>query len=105
MKQYYKDEPLFKESKVVTSIYSQSFDETLNAGMVEKIQFDEIEETHIDKLKTPIYSNLMKVAVDFSDGIIKGSQELPKDLEDYIDYLRKTGIGLPIPRSFYRSLH
>ena len=100
LKQYYKDEPLFKESKVVTSIYGQSFDETLNAGMVEKIQFDEIEETHIDKLKTPNYSNLMKVAVDFSDGIIKGSQELPKDLEDYIDTSEKPVLDYQYPEAF-----
>jgi starch synthase len=100
LKQYYKDEPLFKESQVVTSIYSQSFDETLNAGMVEKIQFDEIEETHIDKLKTPNYSNLMKVAVDFSDGIIKGSQELPKDLEDYIDHCEKPVLDYQYPEAF-----
>ena len=62
LKQYYKDEPLFKESKIVTSIYDQSFDNTLNDGIVDKIKFDEIEETHIDKLNTPTYSNLMKVA-------------------------------------------
>ena len=100
LKEYYKDEPLFKESKVVTSIYSQSFDESLNTGMVEKIQFDEIEETHIDKLKTPNYSNLMKVAVDFSDGIIKGSQELPKDLEDYIDTSEKPVLDYQYPEAF-----
>mgnify|MGYP000188303595 CR=1 FL=1 len=45
LKQYYKDEPLFKESKIVTSIYNQSFDKTLNMGMVDKIKFDEIEES------------------------------------------------------------
>ena len=53
--------------------------------MVDKIKFDEIEDTHINKLKTPSYTNLMKVAVDFSDGLIRGSQELPEDLEDYLN--------------------
>ena len=71
LKQYYKDEPLFSESKVVTSVYSQSFDDNLNGGLIDKIKFDEIEEAHVEGLKTPNYSNLMKIAVDFSDGIIK----------------------------------
>ena len=100
LKQYYRDEPLFKESKIVTSIYNQSFDDTLNMGMIDKIKFDEIEDTHINKLKTPSYSNLMKVAVDFSDGLIKGSQELPKELEDYIDNCNKPVLDFQYPEAF-----
>jgi starch synthase len=100
LKQYYRDEPLFKESKIVTSIYNQSFDDTLNTGMIDKIKFDEIEDTHINKLKTPSYSNLMKVAVDFSDGLIKGSQELPKELEDYIDNCDKPVLDFQYPEAF-----
>ena len=100
LKQYYKDEPLFKESKVVTSVYSQSFDDTLNSGMVDKIRFDEIEEAHVESLKTPNYSNLMKVAVDFSDGIIKGSQELPAELEDYLADCKKPVLDYQYPEAF-----
>ena len=100
LKQYYKDEPLFKESKIVTSIYNQSFDNTLNDGIVDKIKFDEIEDTHIDKLNTPTYSNLMKVAVDFSDGLIKGSQDLPKELEDYLATCEKPVLDYQYPEAF-----
>jgi starch synthase len=42
----------------------------------------------------------MKVAVDFSDGIIKGSQELPKDLEDYIDTSEKPVLDYQYPEAF-----
>jgi len=100
LKQYYKDEPLFKESKIVTSIYNQSFDNTLNEGLVDKIKFDEIEDTHIERLKTPTYTNLMKVAVDFSDGLIKGSQELPKELEDYLTSCKKPVLDYQYPEAF-----
>src|SRR5690606_23805533 len=40
LKQYYKDEPLFNESKIVTSVYNQSFDGALNKEMSNKIKFD-----------------------------------------------------------------
>ena len=91
----------FFDGNEVGRIYLKN-DNTISftLGMVEKIQFDEIEETHIDKLKTPNYSNLMKVAVDFSDGIIKGSQELPKDLEDYIDHCEKPVLDYQYPEAF-----
>jgi starch synthase len=100
LKQYYKDEPLFNESKVVTSIYNKSFDDTLNSGLIDKIKFDEIEEAYIDGLKTPNYSNLMKVAIDFSDGLIKGSQELPAELEDYLANCEKPVLDYQYPEAF-----
>ena len=47
LKEYYKNEPLFTESKIVTSVYNQSFDDTLNTDMINKIKFDNINEEAI----------------------------------------------------------
>ncbi len=84
LKEYYKDEPLFNESKIVTSVYNQSFDNTLNKDMANKIKFDNIDEGAIKTLEEPSYINLMKVAVDYSDALIVGSENIPDDLEEYI---------------------
>ena len=43
LKQYYKDEPLFSKSKVVTSIYDNEITGDLNSGIINKIKFDEVE--------------------------------------------------------------
>jgi starch synthase len=84
LKEYYKDEPLFTGSKIVTSIYNQSFDGTLNKDMIRKIKFDNIDEESINILEEPSYNNIMKVAIDYSDALIIGSEEIPKELQDYI---------------------
>lgn len=84
LKQYYKDEPLFNESKIVTSIYNQSFDGTLNIDMINKVKFDNIEEIHIKELEKPTYNNLMKIAIDHSDALIIGSEEIPDELNKYL---------------------
>ncbi len=84
LREYYKDEPLFNESKIVTSVYNQSFDDTLNKDMVNKIKFDNIDEEAIKPLEEPSYNNLMKVAIDYSDALIVGSEALPELLETYI---------------------
>lgn len=89
LKEYYKDEPLFKESKVVTSVYDKSFEASLNKGLIDKVKFDEIEDQFLKNLSTPSYVNLMKTAIDFSDGLIKGSQNLPDELNTYIDSTKK----------------
>ena len=84
LKEYYKDEPLFNESKIVTSIYNQSFDGKLNNDMVNKIKFDNIGDAVIKSLEEPTYNNLMKIAIDYSDALIVGSENIPEDLGTYL---------------------
>ena len=100
LKQYYKDEPLFKDSKIVTSVYQQSFDNTLNSTLVDKVRFDDIEEEHLQNLTLPNYNNLMKTAIDFSDGLIKGSQHLSEELNSYIDDCTKPVLEYQYPEAF-----
>ena len=89
LKEFYKNEPLFTESKIVTSVYNQSFDETLDTNMINKIRFDNINEDAIKHLEKPSYVNLMKVAIDYSDALIKGSQVIPEELESYLSASNK----------------
>ena len=84
LKKYYDKEPLFENSKIVTSIYNQGYNGKLSAKVTEKIMFDDIDEKHIEELKEPNYINLMKVAIKNSDAIIFGSEELPEELEEYL---------------------
>ena len=84
LKEYYKDEPLFNESKIVTSIYNQSFDGALNKNMSSKVKFDNITGSAIGILEKPTFNNLMKVAIDYSDALIVGSEELPKVIEEHL---------------------
>ena len=100
LKEYYKDEPLFNESKIVTSLYNQSFDDSLNKEMINKIKFDNIEESAIIPLETPTYNNIMKVAVDYSDALIVGSEELPNELQDYLKNCKKPVLEYQYPDEF-----
>ncbi|MBO3097008.1 glycogen/starch synthase [Gelidibacter pelagius] len=84
LKEYYKNEPLFTDSKIVTSIYNQSFEGTLNTDMIKKVKFDNIDESAIKILEKPSFINMMKIAIDYSDALIKGSYELDPELEDYL---------------------
>ncbi len=89
LKEYYKDEPLFTDSKIVTSLYNQSFDDALNENMIEKIKFDKINNKAVEVLVEPSYINIMKVAVDYSDALIIGSDQIPKELKTYLTKSKK----------------
>ncbi|MFK2818890.1 glycogen/starch synthase [Flavobacteriaceae sp. LMIT009] len=100
LKEFYKDEPLFAESKIVTSVYNQSFDESLNTKMIEKIKFDNIDEASIKALEAPSYNNIMKVAVDYSDALIVGSETIPTELDDYLKNCEKPVLDYQHPEEF-----
>ncbi|WP_222982052.1 glycogen/starch synthase [Flagellimonas meishanensis] len=89
LRKYYADEPLFADSKIITSIYGRDFEGELNPEMMDKIAFDGIEKDSIGSLAQPDYNNLLKVAMDHSDAIILASEEVPEDLKKYIDSLSK----------------
>jgi starch synthase len=85
MKHYYKDEALFSETKIVTSVYGQSFEGALNAEMINKIKFDNIPHDSIKELELPNYENLIIAAVNHSDGVIVASQNITPSLTKYIE--------------------
>ncbi len=89
LKKYYADEPLFADSKIVTSVYKKSFGEDLDKDMIKKVVFDGIAEESVKVLEVPNYNNLLKVAVDFSDAVILASENIPEDLQEYIMNLQK----------------
>ena len=84
IKEYYSDEPLFSESKIVTSVYDKDFEGSLNSGLAEKIKFDKISDDKISILQEPNYTNIIKSAVSNSDAIVQGSSEIPEEIAEEI---------------------
>lgn len=89
LRHYYGSEPLFENSKIVTSVFGQGFEGVLGENTIDKIRFDALEEEAIVDLEKPDYYNLMKIAIQNSDAVIIGSQEIPEELQKYIDSLSK----------------
>ena len=85
MKHYYKDEALFSDTKIVTSVYGQSFDGTLDQEMINKVKFDNIPEDAIKELETPNYDHLIMAAVKHSDGVIIASEAVSASLTKFIE--------------------
>ena len=81
----YKDEPIFAESKIVTSIYNQGFEGDLPGDICKKVAFDGVETSEIASLEQPNHTNLLKVAADHSDGIILASENLPEEIKSYCE--------------------
>ena len=105
VKKGYKDDPCFKDAKVIYSLYDETFKKPFNKNVAEKLRFDGIGEPEIKKVKgrgEMNYQNLMKLAIDFSDGIILGSQNIDPEIMKYLEE-EKTEF-LPYQSDFDKSV-
>ena len=90
LKKAYNDDPLFANSKVVYSIYNDEFDKPLRKDFKDKLKIEGITNKDIKKIKdTPDFVNLSKLAVDYSDAVIKGSEKIQPELETYTEEINK----------------
>ena len=85
MKHFYKDEALFADTKIVTSVYSQSFDGNLNSELINKIHFDGVPSSAIAELAEPSYDNIIKASINHSDAVIIASNNLSSSLTKHIE--------------------
>jgi starch synthase len=85
IKRAYRDNPLFSDTRVVMSIYDDDFEEAWNKDSGNKIKLDGITNKDLKHYKKPTYVNVMKAAIDFSDGVIVGSETVNAELLDYIN--------------------
>jgi starch synthase len=100
LKKYYADEPLFTDSKVVTSIYSEGFEGELGDGFSDKIKFDNIADDDLKLIETSTYDNMMKLAADNSDGVIVGSEDVNSELMEYLSNSETPTLDYKSPDEF-----
>src|SRR3989339_263 len=84
IKKSFKDNPLFSDAKMVYSVYQDGFDKELDKNFKNKLLYDGITKKDVDILNLPSFDNLTKLAIDHSDGIIVGSPQINKEVEEYI---------------------
>jgi starch synthase len=85
LKQYYKNEGIFTDTKIITSVYSSGYEGELDANLINKIGFDNISKTDAPAIDKPTFENLMKTTIDYSDALIIGSEDLSSTLTKYIE--------------------
>ena len=84
LKKVYKDDPIFTDSKLILSLYNEVENVAFPADMRSKVVLPGIKNKDLDVLSDANGINLAKLAIQYSDGIIMGAQELNKELESQI---------------------
>lgn len=92
IKTAYKDEPSFKNSKVVFSVYEDDFKLKFNSDFSSRFMLKGISPKEIKAVKDPVgYEELLKLAIDYSDGVIQNSEKVN---EEVIRYAKEANIPM-----------
>lgn len=81
VKTAYKDDPCFKNSRVIYSVYNDGFEDKWADNYTKKLMMEGMSASDIKELKDTTYTSLGQNAIRHADAIIKGSDEISKDLE------------------------
>ncbi len=79
LKQMFAKDPYFAESKIITSIYDEGFEGSLDSRMAEKMKQDGIDPKSIECIENPTFEALNSLAIQSSDGLIVGSENLSSE--------------------------
>ncbi len=85
LKEYYKNDPLFADSKIVTTVSNYNTDFVLNKEkFIKKIKFDQIPDEKLKSLQGVNSDCLIKIAIENSDAVIFGSEDLSEEITSHI---------------------
>ena len=84
LRKVYSDDPIFTDSKVVLSLYNESLDMEFNDETRSKVLVHGIRNRDFEVFDPVNGINLAKLAIQYSNGVIIGSKELPADIEESI---------------------
>ena len=84
IKKVYFDDPLFIDSRIILSLYNNEFNRPLNKAFKSKLELENISKNDLNIVANPSYVNLCKLAIDNSDGVIIGSENINSEVEAYL---------------------
>lgn len=108
IKTSYREDPVFKDAKVVYSIYDDNFEESFEADYSRKVMMEGMVAGDVKDLKTPTWEGITLNAISKSDAIIQGSEELSATLKTAIKKSGKLFVGFKTPEEYldaYNALY
>ncbi len=89
LKKAFNEDPLFTETKVVFSIYDDEFTAPFNPDFKDKVIVEGIEESDVASLENADYVALHKFAIDYSDAVVMGSENINDEIRAYAEASKK----------------
>jgi len=91
IKKAYMEEPSFRESKVIFSLFENDLTSNLQEDIINKLMLKGLDRSDVEEIlpASATYKDLSKLAIAYSDGVILSSPNVDPEL---IEYAREKGI-------------
>lgn len=101
IKTAYKEEPSFRNSKVIFSVYENNFQSNFNNDFSSRLLIKGINKKDLDGIKDPVdYTALSKLAITYSDGVIQNSEKVNKEIMQYAQELNRPILEYQSPDNY-----
>lgn len=80
----YQDDPMFKNTKVVFTVYNNGFESEFSKDFLDKVRLDGIADEQLNNYAGNNYVGMVRGGIALSDVVTKGHPEVDASLEEYI---------------------
>ncbi len=84
LKTIYKDEPVFRNAKVVYSVFENQFVENLGKDFARKASLNEIDNKQVSSLSKSDSSALYMTAITHSDAVVRASADIDSEVNKFM---------------------
>ena len=88
LKQVFADDPIFRDVKIVLSLYGDETPGKLDPEMAQKIAGEGVKDANLAILNDPTYENLLRFVLTYADGVAIGSAQVS---EAMLEIVRQSG--------------
>lgn len=101
IKRAYADDPCFKNTKIVYSVYGEEFQKPFKESFARKLKLEGITDEDLIDLNGEVdFASLTKLAIKFSDGVIQGSETINQEVLDYIKTTKVPFLSYQTPEKY-----
>lgn len=87
LKTTYKNDPMFKDTKTVFTVYNSFFAHKFDENLLDKVKMIDIEDEMLAHLKSADYEGFIKIGVEYADAIIKAEEDFSESLNVLLEKL------------------
>lgn len=84
LKKIFSEDPIYDNTKIVYSVYNNEFEGALDKRYIEKAIIEDLDIADLKIAEDPTFININKLAVEYSDAVIAGSETINSEIETYI---------------------
>lgn len=100
LKKSYKEDPIFKKSKIITSVYDDLAETDFEEHFKKKVKIGGVKERDLSVMENADSFNIAKLGLHYSDAIIRGSEKINPKVEEYINSTKKQVLPYQTPEEY-----